>query len=131
MWSVASLRREPSTASRMCCGRLSRPVILPVLDAEAELRREDHLVATALECAPEEFLVMEGAVDLRGVEEVEPELDCAVDGSERLGVVARAVRLAHAHASQAEGGNLEALLPKSTLHHCCASPALAGVLCGD
>src|SRR5262249_2339996 len=74
---------------------------------DAALRREDDLVASALEGTTEELLVGERAVHVRGVEQGHAELDGAVKGGDGLGLVARAVELAHAHAAEAEGGDLE------------------------
>ena len=112
MWSVCRRRSEPSTASRMCSGRLSQAGdhLLAVLDAEAELRGEDHLVAPPLERPAQQLLVGVGAVDLRRVEEGAAELDGAVDGGDGFRLVRGAVRLAHAHAAKADGRDLKALL---------------------
>ena len=114
MWSVPSRRSEPSTASRMCSGRLSTPSIAPLLaELEAELRRDDHAVARALERlerAREQLLVRERAVRLGRVEEGAAELDGAMDRGDGLALVALfggAVRRAHAHEAESEGGDGE------------------------
>ena len=62
---------------------------------------------------------MPDAVDLGGVEERHAELDGSLEGGERLRIVAGAVGLAHAHASQPERRNLEALFSQLALlqHH--------------
>ena len=80
--------------------RSGRP--LAVLDAEAELRGDRHLVAPPLQRPAQQLLVGEGAVDLGRVEEGAAELEGAVDGGDGLRLVRRAVGLAHAHAAQAD-----------------------------
>src|SRR2546422_459018 len=80
----------------------------PVLAADVpELGRDHHLVAAAANRLSHEFLVAEGAVHIGGVEEVDPQLDRAVDGRDRLLVVAASVELAHPHAAEAYRGHLE------------------------
>ena len=83
MWSVPSRRSEPSTASRMCSGRLSTPDrSAPSSMLEAELGGDDDLVAPALERPAQQLLVGEGAVHLGRVEEGHAQLDGAVDGGD-------------------------------------------------
>jgi hypothetical protein len=57
----------------------------------AELRGQHHLVAATLDGASDELLVGERAVHVGGVEEVHAEVERAVDGADRLVVVAAAV----------------------------------------
>ena len=54
---------------------------------EAELRRHHHLVAAALDGPADQLLVVEGAVDLGGVEVGDAQVQRPVDGANRLGVV--------------------------------------------
>ena len=82
---------------------------LAAFEAEAELGREDHLVAPPLERSAEQLLVGEGAVGLGGVEEGDAELDGSVERRDGFLVVGHAVGLAHSHAAEAEGGDLESL----------------------
>ena len=58
---------------------------------------------------------MADAVHLGGIEERHAELESAVDGRDRLRVVAFAVRLAHPHATEAQLRNLESLLSELPL----------------
>ena len=81
-----------------------------LVEGEPELGGDDDLVADRLQGLADELLVVEGAVDLGGVEEG----DAAVDrgAQERDHLVAWwswAERLAHAHAAEAEGGDRQAL----------------------
>ena len=81
---------------------------LAVLAAHvAELRREHDLVAPARDGPTDEALVGEGAVHVRGVKESNAEVEGALDDGDRLGVVGRAVELAHAHAAESLLGDLE------------------------
>ena len=52
-----------------------------------ELGRDHVLVAVALDRAPDELLVGQRPVQLRGVEEVDPELERPLDGGDRLALV--------------------------------------------
>src|SRR6185503_4284098 len=54
----------------------------------AELRRQHDLVATTPDGPTDELLVDVGTVDLRGVEMRDAEVECPVDGANRLGVAA-------------------------------------------
>src|SRR6266536_4483335 len=67
----------------------------------AELGREDHLVAASLNGARDELLVAADAVDVRRIEKVDAELERPVDRRNRLGLVAAAVEIGHAHAAEA------------------------------
>ena len=89
-----------------------------LVEGEAELGGDDDVVADRLQCLADELLVVERAVDLGGVEEG----DAAVDRSaqERDHLVpwgSRAEGLAHAHAAEAEGGDLEASGAESACLH--------------
>ena len=76
-------------------------------DDEAELGRDPHLVAPACERAAQQFLVRVRPVDFGRVEEGAAQVDGAVDRRDRFRVVRCAIRMAHAHAAQSDGGNLE------------------------
>jgi hypothetical protein len=70
---------------------------------DAELGGQLHLVAMAHQGPADQDLVVSLAVEVRGVQERHAQLECAVDGGDRLVPVARAVGLAHPHAAQALG----------------------------
>ena len=78
-----------------------------VVHPAGELGRDHVLVAPALDRAADQLLVGQRAVQLRGVEEVDPELQRPLDRRDRLVLVGRAVEGRHAHASEPEGGYLE------------------------
>ena len=71
---------------------------------DAELGGQHHLVAAVGDGAAHQLLVGAAAVHGGGVQEVHAQLDRAVDRGHRLGVVALAVELGHAHAAQPLGG---------------------------
>ena len=85
------------------------------VELEAELGRDDDAVARALERlerARQQLLVRERPVRFGRVEEGAAELDGAMDRGDGLALVAlfgRAVRRAHAHEAEAEGGDGQAL----------------------
>ena len=109
----------------MCVRPAGDAGLLAVLvEGEPELGGDDDVVAHRLQRLADQLLVVEGAVDLGGVEEG----DAAVDrgAEERDHLVARrsrAERLAHAHAAEAEGGDLEALRAECAFAHC-SSPVV-------
>jgi hypothetical protein len=77
---------------------------------QAELRRHHDVVAPALDGLADDFLAVEGAVDLGGVDVGDPEVQRPVDGADRLGVIetpARGVGAGHGHGSQADAGDIE------------------------
>jgi hypothetical protein len=78
-----------------------------VIHPARELRRDHVLVAVALDRAPDELLVRQRPVQLRRVEEVDPELQRAPDRRDRLAFVAGAVERRHPHAAQPQRRNLE------------------------
>ena len=69
----------------------------------AELGGEHYLVAAPLECPADEFLIDVRTVDLGGVDEVHAQIERAVDGPDRFGVVASGAgeRERHAHGAEA------------------------------
>ena len=91
--------------------------LLAVVEAEAELGGDGHLVAAAGERAAEQLLVLEGAIDLGGVEEGAAEFDGAMQRGDRLGFVRRAVGLAHAHAAEADRRDLQPLAAELARGH--------------
>ena len=100
---------EPSTASRMCAGRLSRPprsldpISKPNLVAmTARSRRPAR-------ARPSRVSLMYGPYTSAVSKQRHAQLEGAVDGGNRLLVVRGAVELAHAHAAQPEGGDGQAL----------------------
>src|SRR5687768_15548366 len=80
---------------------------LPVLDVPSELRGDDHALALTAQRAPEQLLIRERPVHLRRIEQRHTEIDGAMDRGDRLLLIRLAIRLAHAHATEAEGGDLE------------------------
>src|SRR5205814_3729060 len=67
--------------------------------------------------AAQDVLVGDGAVQVRGVQEGDPQVERPLNRGDRLGVVATAVKLRQPHASQAQGRHREALPAKRALLH--------------
>src|SRR6266403_5008932 len=82
-----------------------------------ELCGQHDLVALALDRASDEFFVNVRPVNVSGVEEVNAEFERSVNGRDRFGVIASGVKLRHAHAAEAKGGNFEAGTSKSAGFH--------------
>src|SRR5690349_3011863 len=66
----------------------------------SKFRREYHAIPAIPNRAADELLIRERPVHVGRVEEVDPELDSAMDRRDRLRLGARAVELAHSHAAQ-------------------------------
>ena len=72
---------------------------------QAELRGDDDLVAAALDGRADDLLAEERPVDLRSVDVGDTEIECAVDGADRLGVIESAlagVGAGHGHRAKAD-----------------------------
>ena len=73
-----------------------------VAEDETELRSEHDVFAPPCDSAPDELLVVAGAVGVGGVDERDPEVERRPDRLERLGVVARTVDAGEAHRPEPE-----------------------------
>src|SRR4028119_2304759 len=83
----------------------------------AELCGKGYLIAPVGDGLADELLVGERAVHVGGVEEGHAQFYGAVDGCYGFVLVARAVELAHTHASEAELRYLKALAAELTRFH--------------
>ena len=81
------------------------------------LHADDRLVAPAAERLPDQQLVLAHAVEVAGIEDAHPAIERSVDRRDALGVVARAVPAAgaHAHAAQGDREHLGARSPELDL----------------
>src|ERR1700682_443139 len=82
-----------------------------------ELCSQHDLVALALDRSPDELFVFVWSVDVGRIEKINAEFERAMNSRDRFGVIATGVKLRHAHAAEAEGGNFEAGTSKSTGFH--------------
>jgi hypothetical protein len=96
---------------------------------DAELRRQHDLVAAALDGPADQLLVVEGTVDLRGVEVGDAQVQRPVDGADGLGVAAlsNVVKAGHGHGHGAESnpGDGESA-DRDVFRYWLRSPRLAG-----
>jgi hypothetical protein len=80
-----------------------------LVEREPELCGDDDILADGLQCLSHQLLVVEGAVDLSGVEQGDAPVHRGTDESDHLvSWWSGTERLAHAHAAQAEGGHSKA-----------------------
>jgi hypothetical protein len=77
------------------------------LDPAGELGGDHILVPAALDRPADQLLVGHRPVQLRGVEEVDPQLQRSLDRGDRLVLVGRPVEGRHPHAAEPEGGDLQ------------------------
>src|SRR5215510_6294879 len=71
---------------------------------DAALCRQDDVAAPGAEAASDERFVVSLAVNRGGIEECDAEVECPMDRTDRFFVIARAVRLRHAHTSEPDRG---------------------------
>src|SRR5262249_26575467 len=91
---------------------------LPAWSANvAELAGNEELVALALDCLSDEFLVDAGRIGVGGVEHADSEVDAAMDGGDRLDVVGHAIVGAHARAAEPDRRYTQAL-SQLPIFHC-------------
>ena len=84
------------------------PLMLVRVDVEAELGRDDDLLADRGERFADELFVREWAVDLGRVEEGDAALDRRSDEGDHLLLVGRRpVSVAHAHAAEPDGRDFQ------------------------
>jgi hypothetical protein len=109
-------KRRLARAARVLRARVDAPRPALVAD-DAELRRQDDVVAAIRDRRAHELLVLAAAVHVGGVQQRDPERQRAVDRLDRLVVVGRTVELGHAHAAEAEGRDLEAVAAEGAVVH--------------
>src|SRR5215210_4262380 len=90
-----------------------KAAVLPAL--VAELGGEYDLVAPPADSAAHQPLVGEGSVHVGRVEEVDLQIQRAMNGRDRLLVIRAAIELRHAHAAQTQSRDAEAFTAKSTM----------------
>jgi hypothetical protein len=102
---------------------LLRPTALPLLPAiesDTEFGGNDDLPLERGKRLAEQFLVDVGAINFRGIKEVDTPIHGLMDqGNHLLLVGRRAVGHAHAHAAQAERGNFKSAIAEFAFLHCC------------
>ena len=85
-------------------GHVARP---RVVHPARKLGSDHVLVAAALDSASDELLVGQRPVELRCVDEVDPELERSLDRADGLILVGGSVEGRHSHASEPKRGDLE------------------------
>src|SRR5207248_2026437 len=83
----------------------------------AEFGCQKHLVSAVADSAPDQLFVLALAVDVGSVEEIDTEFERPVNGRDRFSVILARVKIRHAHASQAESGDLGAVPAQCALLH--------------
>src|ERR1700693_1328687 len=90
---------------------------LAILDLKSELGGDHDRVAATFQGPSEQLLILEGAIDLGGIVERGAELDRALNGRQRLGVVGCAIGMTHAHAAKPQRGDAETLAAQLACLH--------------
>ncbi len=94
-----------------------QPDHLAVFDLPAELRGDDDLVAFSAQRTADQLFVGVRPIDLGRVEEIDAEVQRAIDRGQRFLLVRRPVRLAHPHATETFRGDNETLRSESAFVH--------------
>jgi len=55
----------------------------------------------------DEFFILVRTIHIGGIEEVDAQFESAVNGGDRLPVIASSVELRHSHAAESDGGDCE------------------------
>src|SRR5271166_3284176 len=97
----------------------AKPLLSPLgVKLESELGGDHDLPFEGGERFAHEFLVVEGAIDFGGIEEGDAAFDGSMDERNHLLLVCgRTVGESHAHAAEAEGGDLEPTFSEFALLH--------------
>ena len=106
--NLQSLERgvaRPSHVLRRSVDAVIRTILGPDV---SELRRDDDGVAAAGDRTSNEPLVREGPVDVRGVEEIDPEIQRPMDRGDGFVLVTIGVEVGHPHAAKSEGRYFQA-----------------------
>src|SRR2546421_12558896 len=80
----------------------SDKLLLLRIAQDSELGRDDYFLAMGLQHAADQFLVRMRAVNVRRVEESNAEIERAMQRRDRLFFIAGAVKIGHAHATEAD-----------------------------
>src|SRR5262249_9752337 len=79
---------------------------------DAELGGQKHLIALPLDRATDQLFIGVWPVHVRRVKKIDAELHRAVNGGYGFSIVTTSVKLAHAHAAEADGRDLRAVSAK-------------------
>src|SRR4029077_4402813 len=87
---------------------------------DAKLRRQDYPIALALDRAPHQFFILVRAIHIGGVEENDSDFERTMNRGNGFVVIASAVEFRHAHAAEADGGDLETITSECAEFHDCS-----------
>jgi hypothetical protein len=94
---------------RMWLGCCRGSTVRGVVGDEPELGRQDHAVAMAFQSAADEFLIGVRAVDFGGVDQIDAEVEGAVDGVDgsASSLPASVLAMGHAHGAEPDPGHIQ------------------------
>src|SRR5947208_8298447 len=94
---------------------------------DSELRRDDNSMAFAANSASEQLLIGVRTINVGGIEEGNPKVDCAIDSGERFHIVVVAVEFRHAHTAESDRRNNRSAASKFSLFHGCPIQVLGAI----
>src|SRR6266550_3300449 len=94
---------------------------------DSELCRDDNAMAFAANTASEQLLIRVRTINVGGIEESNPKVDCAIDGGKRFRIVVMAIKFRHAHTAESDRGNNRSAASKFSLFHGCPIQVLGAI----
>src|SRR5205085_5857616 len=94
---------------------------------DSELRRDDNSMAFAANSASEQLLIGVRTINVGGIEEGNPKVNCAIDSGERFHIVVVAVKFRHAHTAESDCRNNRSPASKFSLFHGCPIQVLGAI----
>src|SRR6266567_4618453 len=94
---------------------------------DSELCRDNNAMAFAANSASEKLLIRVRTINVGGIEESNPKVDCAIDGGERFRIVVMAIKFRHAHTAESDRGNNRSTASKFSLFHGCPIQVLGAI----
>src|SRR6516164_3355482 len=83
----------------------------------AELGRDHYSIAIRLEYPADQLFIAVVAVHVRGIEEVDAQLDRPIESRDRFGLVGNSISLRHAHAAESDGRYEQPLTSEFAFFH--------------
>src|SRR5204863_6270540 len=94
---------------------------------DSKLCRDNNAMAFAANSASDQLLIRVRTINVGGIEESNPKVDCAIDGGERFRIVVMAIKFRHAHAAESDRGNNRSAASKFSLFHGCPIQVLGAI----
>src|SRR5436305_4857303 len=131
--AIDAINAEPAQARFACLPYVLRFAVNAAktwrirVAQDSELRRDDNAMAFAANSASEQLLIGVRTINVGGIEEGNPKVDCAIDSGERFHIVVVAVEFRHAHTAESDCRNNRSAASKFSLFHGCPIQVLGAI----